>query len=197
MLPLQPSQPGLQATQSTHAARAVRSSCPRSHLRNLRDGRGAFLPSPRACGAACTATPSHPLPKTRASTRHLPCVICKRVASGGSHSALVRTSQLLRAQHRARTPPLAPISAAHTHIPARHCKPSGATVEVESAASAFSTPFLLACYTSLYHSQRVSSLPPFVALIALSRLPARPRANPRHCGPFFARRLRAPRPPSC
>ena len=59
------------------------------------------------------------------------------------------------------------------------CKPSGATVEVESAASAFSAPFLLACYTSLYHSQRASSLPPFVALIALSRLPARPRANPQ------------------
>ena len=32
----------------------------------------------------------------------------------------MRTSQLLRAQHRARTPPLASISAAHTHIPARH-----------------------------------------------------------------------------
>ena len=77
------------------------------------------------------------------------------------------------------------------------CKPSGAAVEVESAASAFSAPFLLACYTSLYHSQRASCLPPFVALIALSRLPARPRANPRLCGPFFARRLRAPRPPSC
>ena len=178
----------------------LRAQCVRlvpSHLRNLRDGRGAFLPSPRACGAACTATPSHPLPKTRASTRHLP-------ASFASESPREEATALLCAPLSFCVHSIALVRPRWHPSPQRThtsqlatCKPSGAAVEVESAASAFSAPFLLACYTSLYHSQRASSLPPFVALIALSRLPARPRANPRLCGPFFARRLRAPRPPSC